>query len=55
MLKSLGIDIIIAVGHAGYGVDMHLAEQVEHLDLVIGGHSHTFLYTGGYDENISSL
>ena len=46
MLKSLGIDIIIAVGHAGYDVDKLLAEQVEHLDLVIGGHSHTFLFKG---------
>ena len=23
-----------------------MAEQIEELDLVVGGHSHTFLYTG---------
>ena len=45
-LKSIGVDIIIAVGHAGYTLDMELARQVEDLDLVVGGHSHTFLFTG---------
>merc|ERR1712016_400333 len=45
-LKSIGVNIIIAVGHAGYSVDQQLAREVEDLDLVVGGHSHTFLYTG---------
>ena len=45
-LKGLGVDIIIAVGHAGYVVDQDLARRVAELDLVVGGHSHTFLYTG---------
>ena len=45
-LKGLGVDIIIAVGHAGYVVDQDLARRVGELDLVVGGHSHTFLYTG---------
>ena len=45
-LKSLGVDIIIAVGHAGYSVDQELAREVADLDLVVGGHSHTFLYSG---------
>ena len=31
------MDIIIAVGHAGYKVDKMLAEHVEELDLVVGG------------------
>ena len=44
-LKSLGINIIIAAGHAGYEVDKRMAEQVEDLDLVVGGHSHTYLFT----------
>ena len=45
-LKSLGVNILIAVGHAGYNVDKELARTVEELDVVVGGHSHTFLYTG---------
>ena len=45
-LKSLGVNILIAVGHAGYNVDKEMARTVEELDVVVGGHSHTFLYTG---------
>ena len=45
-LRSVGVDIILAVGHAGYVLDQQLAAEVPDLDLVIGGHSHTFLYTG---------
>ena len=45
-LKGLGVEIIIAVGHAGYKVDKELARRVGELDLVVGGHSHTFLYSG---------
>lgn len=45
-LKDQGVDIIIALTHVGYSADLYLGRQVEHLDLVIGGHSHAFLYTG---------
>lgn len=45
-LKESGVDIIIAAGHSGYDIDQQLAAEVEDLDLVVGGHSHTFLYTG---------
>ncbi|PNH11874.1 Protein 5NUC [Tetrabaena socialis] len=38
------VNIIIALGHAGYLVDMDVAARVPGIDLVIGGHSHTFLY-----------
>ena len=44
-LKEDGVDIIIALGHSGYLIDIELAENVPELDLVVGGHSHTFLYT----------
>ena len=44
-LKGQGVDIIIAAGHAGYDIDMKMAEQIEELDLVVGGHSHTYLFT----------
>ena len=38
------IDILIALGHSGYELDIEIAQQIEDIDLVIGGHSHTFLY-----------
>ena len=43
-LKGEGVDIIIAVGHSGYRKDKELAAKVPDLDMVIGGHSHSFLY-----------
>ncbi|KAF7995280.1 hypothetical protein HCN44_004752 [Aphidius gifuensis] len=47
-LKADGIDILIAMGHSGYEMDKIIAEQVDGIDLVIGGHSHTFLYSGNH-------
>jgi 5'-nucleotidase len=42
-------DLIICLSHLGYKYpndkisDINLAEQSEHIDLIIGGHTHTFL------------
>ena len=45
-MKSQGIKIIIGVGHYGYGADMRLAAAVDGLDILVGGHTHSFLYGG---------
>lgn len=45
-LKAEGVDILIALGHSGFQTDVEIAKRVEDIDLVIGGHSNTFLYTG---------
>ena len=45
-LKAQGIKILIALGHSGYEMDEKIAKEVEDIDLVIGGHSNTFLYNG---------
>jgi hypothetical protein len=45
-LQAEGVNILIALGHSGYDLDQKLAEEVEEIDLVVGGHSHTFLWTG---------
>ncbi|CAG0902580.1 unnamed protein product [Cyprideis torosa] len=46
-LQSQGIDIIIALGHSGFhDYDEILAQSVEGIDLIVGGHSHTFMYNG---------
>ena len=44
-LKEQNINKIIAVGHAGIETDKKVAE-VDGVDIVVGGHSNTFLYTG---------
>ncbi len=41
-----GVNILIAVGHAGYHKDVQIAEQVPDIDLVVGGHTNTFLWNG---------
>ncbi|KAH8325190.1 hypothetical protein KR074_009324 [Drosophila pseudoananassae] len=42
-LKAQGINIIIALGHSGYLKDQEIAKNCPEVDIVIGGHSHTFL------------
>ncbi|XP_017836103.1 protein 5NUC-like [Drosophila busckii] len=42
-LKAKGINIIIALGHSGYLKDQQIAKNCPEVDLVIGGHSHTYL------------
>ena len=44
-MKAENVSILIALGHSGYELDIQLAENIPELDLVVGGHSHTFLYT----------
>ena len=44
-LSSDGVDKIIALGHAGITMDKRVA-LIPQVDVVIGGHTNTFLYTG---------
>ncbi|KAL2081870.1 hypothetical protein ACEWY4_021688 [Coilia grayii] len=45
-LTTLGVNKIIALGHSGFTVDKEIAAKVKGVDVVIGGHTNTFLYTG---------
>ncbi|KAK3608407.1 hypothetical protein CHS0354_035407 [Potamilus streckersoni] len=45
-LTSQGVQILIALGHAGYASEQDIAKAIPNLDIVVGGHSHTFLYSG---------
>lgn len=45
-LQMLGHNKIIALGHSGFEVDKEIAKRVRGVDVVIGGHTNTFLYTG---------
>ena len=44
-LTASGVNKIIVLGHAGITKDVKIAE-IEGVDVVIGGHSHTFKWTG---------
>ncbi|OPG99395.1 hypothetical protein B2I21_05345, partial [Chryseobacterium mucoviscidosis] len=34
---------IVVLSHLGYDVDVNLAKEVEGIDIIVGGHSHTKL------------
>ncbi len=36
-------DLIILLSHLGYGEDQEIVPKTRHIDIVIGGHSHTFV------------
>ncbi|SNS64793.1 5'-nucleotidase [Belliella buryatensis] len=42
-LKKKKCDLIICLSHLGYSSDVRLAEQISGINLILGGHSHTFL------------
>lgn len=45
-------DLIILLSHAGYSVDQEIVPQTRYLDLVVGGHSHTFVDDFLYVEDL---
>ncbi|XP_055294825.1 apyrase-like [Sitodiplosis mosellana] len=50
-LKQQGVDIIIVLSHCGLDVDYRIAkEAAPFVDVIVGGHSHTFMYTVGEGE-----
>ncbi|MBC6438603.1 MAG: 5'-nucleotidase C-terminal domain-containing protein [Rhodobacteraceae bacterium] len=42
-LTEAGVDIIIALTHVGLPDDIRIAQSVTGIDLIVGGHSHTYL------------
>ncbi|KAH6938174.1 hypothetical protein HPB50_007346 [Hyalomma asiaticum] len=48
-LEKGGVKVIVAITHSGYPRDIEIVKQVTQLDLLVGGHTNTFLYHGsGY-------
>ncbi|XP_050030478.1 protein 5NUC-like isoform X1 [Dermacentor andersoni] len=45
-LKQQRINIFFLISHVGFDVDQKIAAACPDLDLIIGGHTNTFLYTG---------
>ena len=42
-LEAGGIDKIIVLSHSGYGVDRRIARRTRGVDVIVGGHSHSYL------------
>ncbi|KAK9767358.1 hypothetical protein K7432_002934 [Basidiobolus ranarum] len=53
-LRKKGIKKIICVSHNGYQEDIDLAKRTKGIDLIVGGHSHTFLSSTWNDPNYLS-
>ncbi|GJQ76955.1 hypothetical protein Trydic_g15151 [Trypoxylus dichotomus] len=53
-LTKEGIDIIIALGHAGFDIDREIAHKVPEVDVVVGGHTNTFLWHANFSTVPSS-
>lgn len=47
-LKRSGVEFIIALGHSGLEMDRRVAREVDGIDAVIGGHSHSYLISGKF-------
>ena len=48
LLKEKGADMIVLVSHIGYKEDVALAKQVKGIDLIFGGHSHSYVKKIGH-------
>uniref|UniRef100_A0A6B0VDA0 5'-nucleotidase n=1 Tax=Ixodes ricinus TaxID=34613 RepID=A0A6B0VDA0_IXORI len=45
-LKEQSVDIIVGITHCGYLRDLEIMKNVNDLDVIVGGHTNTFLYHG---------
>ena len=52
ILKGRGINKIIGLSHTGLRADYYIAENVDDLDIIIGGHNNAFLYNGKFEMSI---
>ncbi|XP_035453240.2 apyrase-like isoform X2 [Spodoptera frugiperda] len=51
-LNAQGVDIIIVLSHCGLDIDREIAMHAgPHIDIIVGGHSHTLLFNGDAPEN----
>ena len=50
-----GCDLVIVLSHLGYGEDRDFVEQTRNIDLIVGGHSHTFLEQMEYADNLDGV
>ncbi len=43
-LKSQGCQLIVALTHIGFDLDREIAEKVEGIDIIVGGHDHDVIF-----------
>jgi len=48
ILKSKNVNVIVLVSHIGYKEDVALAKQVKGIDVIFGGHSHSYVKKIGH-------
>lgn len=48
-LKARGVNVIVAVTHLGLPADRELARSVDDVDVIVGGHTHTYLGPGSQE------
>ncbi len=44
-LTAEGINKIIVLSHSGYHLDLEMAQQLTGVDVIVGGHTHTYLHS----------
>ncbi|QGX97918.1 multifunctional 2',3'-cyclic-nucleotide 2'-phosphodiesterase/5'-nucleotidase/3'-nucleotidase [Roseovarius faecimaris] len=49
LLRDQGINKIIVLSHSGYLVDQRIAAETEGVDVIVGGHSNTYLHSDDED------
>ena len=53
MLRNeLHCDMVICLSHLGYNSELKLAETSRNIDIIIGGHSHTFMAKPSFRKNL---
>lgn len=53
MLRNvLKCDMVICLSHMGYRNELELAENSRNIDIIIGGHSHTFMKDPAFRKNL---
>ncbi len=54
MLRNeLNCDMVICLSHLGYRNELNLAENSRNIDIIIGGHSHTFMTKPSFRKNLN--
>ena len=48
LLKEQGVQVIIGLSHSGYRLDQRVAAEIPEIDVIVGGHSHTFLFNSKF-------
>lgn len=47
-------DMIVCLSHLGYNADLNLAESTKGIDLIVGGHSHTYMKEPAIRKNLDN-